>query len=257
MRFAPLGAVLVALALASGSPAAQAITHGTDDGVIHPSVGALLGGQAYNDGTWTYCTGTLVSPKVLVTAAHCGQPKQKTAMVSFSSRYRLGDSVYVGRYVPDPKYTDKSDGHDIAVVVFDTAIPNVKPARLPTAGLLDAMAANGSLAKTSFTPVGFGAVAPVTGTHNKTFRYTDTRRKAAMAYRSLTPTWLELAEDPALGNGGTCYGDSGGPNFLGGSDVLAATTISGDDDACKAANSDYRLDTPVARAFLGRFVTLP
>jgi hypothetical protein len=36
-----------------------------------------------------------------------------------------------------------------------------------------------------------------------------------------------------------------------------ATTISGDDDACKSTNFDYRLDTTSARHFLGTFVTLP
>ena len=49
---------------------------------------------------------------------------------------------------------------------------------------------------------------------------------------------------------------SGGP-FLGDSDLLVATTISGDDDACKATNYDYRLDAGPARDFLARYVKLP
>ncbi len=60
----------------------------------------------------------------------------------------------------------------------------------------------------------------------------------------------------ALGDGGTCYGDSGGPNFLGSTTVLAATTITGD-AVCRATNVIYRLDTPAARTFLARYVTLP
>jgi hypothetical protein len=62
--------------------------------------------------------------------------------------------------------------------------------------------------------------------------------------------------NPTLGDGGTCYGDSGGPNFLGDTDILAATTITGD-FMCRATNVVYRLDTPAARTFLARFVTLP
>jgi hypothetical protein len=62
------------------------------------------------------------------------------------------------------------------------------------------------------------------------------------------------------GEGGTCYGDSGGPNFLGAgqteTNIVAGTTVAGD-TPCKATNVDYRLDTPSARAFLGQFVTLP
>jgi secreted trypsin-like serine protease len=62
----------------------------------------------------------------------------------------------------------------------------------------------------------------------------------------------------STGNGGTCYGDSGGPNFLGGasSSLLVATTITGD-TACRSTNVDYRVDTDGARSFLAQFVTLP
>ena len=69
-----------------------------------------------------------------------------------------------------------------------------------------------------------------------------------------------LSQNPATGNGGTCYGDSGGPNFLGAgaseTNILAATTITGD-TACRSTNVDFRLDTPSARAFLGQYVALP
>jgi hypothetical protein len=60
--------------------------------------------------------------------------------------------------------------------------------------------------------------------------------------------------------GGTCFGDSGGPNFLGAgsseTNIVAATTITGD-SMCRATNVDYRLDTAAARSFLGQYVALP
>jgi len=62
--------------------------------------------------------------------------------------------------------------------------------------------------------------------------------------------------NPATGDGGTCFGDSGGPNFLGSTNTIAATTITGD-AVCRATNVDYRLDTASARSFLQQFVTLP
>ena len=62
--------------------------------------------------------------------------------------------------------------------------------------------------------------------------------------------------NPSTGDGGTCYGDSGGPNFLGDSNVVAAIMITGD-AVGRATNVDYRLDTPQARAFLGQYVSLP
>jgi secreted trypsin-like serine protease len=258
MRFLPLPLLLVCAALILGiSSPASAITNGTPDGDAHPAVGALVGSKAYDDGTWSYCTGTLISPTVFLTAAHCAEKGQKTALVSFASQYRLGDGVYVGRYEADPAYTDRSGLHDIAVVIFNAPIRGIKPARLPTAGLLDRLAANGTLTSSVFTPVGYGSVLPTD--NGKKFHYSDTRRRTSISFGRLTPTWLRLSLDAAKKNGGTCFGDSGGPNFLGGpaSDLLVATTISGDDDACKSTNLDYRLDTDVARAFLAKYVTLP
>jgi hypothetical protein len=69
-------------------------------------------------------------------------------------------------------------------------------------------------------------------------------------------SWLRISMNPSHGDGGTCYGDSGGPNFLGSSDVIAATTITGD-SVCRSTNVDYRLDTASARNFLARYVGLP
>jgi hypothetical protein len=67
-------------------------------------------------------------------------------------------------------------------------------------------------------------------------------------------------EGPATGDGGTCNGDSGGPNFFGAGStettVIAAVTSTGD-ILCKATNVDYRLDIPEAQSFLEQFLALP
>jgi Trypsin len=253
MRFAAPVTFFLLLIVGLASPA-SAITNGAPDGGDHPSVGALIADEPYPDGTWSYCTGTLISPTVFLTAAHCARGK-RTAHVTFSSHYKRGDAVYTGRYVPDERYDAKADRYDMAVVVFDSPILGVAPARLPSAGLLSRMRADGSLRAAKFTPVGYGSINPTKVKRKMKFVYTDTRSRTSISYEGLTPMWLKLRLD--RGDGGTCYGDSGGPNFLGNSDLLVATTISGDDDACKATNYDYRLDGAPARAFLGRFVTLP
>ncbi len=90
--------------------------------------------------------------------------------------------------------------------------------------------------------------------------YLDTREYAVSTFNAVGPSYLRLSQNPATGNGGTCYGDSGGPNFLGAgateTDVIAGITITGD-VFCKATNVIYRLDTESARAFLSQFVAVP
>src|SRR5215210_9503278 len=121
-----------------GAPA-TAITNGTFDGNGHPAVGGLVSPTQYSDGTWIYCSGTLISPTVFLTAAHCGTEGERVA-VTFDSDYEAGDKVYYGTFHADPLYPGtQSDAHDIAVVVFDKPVRDITPALLPGADSLSAL----------------------------------------------------------------------------------------------------------------------
>jgi hypothetical protein len=247
-------AVVVGAVLAAAAPA-QAITYGVPDANGHPEVGALLAPTAYSDGTWATCSGTLISPTVFLTAAHCDQGLSRVA-VTFDSVYDASKgTTYWGTWHADPQYTSaQSDPHDVAVVVLEKPVKSVQPARLPAAASLSGLSVG-----TRFTSVGYGAQS-VTINKGPTFHYADVRYVATGGLDAVNPSWLRISMNPALGNGGTCYGDSGGPNFLGAgateTNIVAATTITGD-FMCRATNVVYRLDTPSARGFLGQYVALP
>jgi Ethanolamine utilization protein EutJ (predicted chaperonin) len=68
-----------------------------------------------------------------------------------------------------------------------------------------------------------------------------------------------LSINPKLNNGGACYGDSGGPDFLpvNGKLILTAINSVGGDHVCRATSGNYRLDTATARDFLKDYVSLP
>jgi V8-like Glu-specific endopeptidase len=242
-------AVLVA-ALTSVS-SASAITDGTADGNGHPNVGGLVAPTAYSDGTWIYCSGTLISPTVFLTAAHCADVSDRVR-VTFSSAYHDGDKTYSGTFHGDPLYNQsQSDPHDIAVVVLDREVKGLTAARLPAADSLSNLPGT-----QQFTSVGYGAYEVTNGPGGHQYLYNDVRGVATGTLNSITQSWLKISMNPSHGDGGTCYGDSGGPNFLGTSDVIAATTITGD-AVCRSTNVDYRLDTQSARNFLSQYVTLP
>jgi hypothetical protein len=246
-RLISCAAVLAALAFAAP---ASAITFGSPDGDAHPNVGGLVADTQYSDGTWIYCSGTLISPTVFVTAAHCYESSQ--VRVTFDPAYVDGDKAYSGTFYSDPLYNQtSSDPHDLAVVVFDKPVKGITPAQLPAANSLSNLSGS-----QTFTSVGYGAYEVTNGPGGHQYLYDDVRGVATGTLNTTTKAWLKISMNPSHGDGGTCYGDSGGPNFLGTTSILAATTITGD-SVCRSTNVDYRLDTAAARAFLGQFVTLP
>ena len=101
MRKYALALAALALGLAVVSPA-RAITYGAPDGNDHPNVGALVG--TFNGQTYAYCSGTLVSPTVFVTAAHC-DIGLSTVYVTFDAAYTANAKLYRGTYHADPLYT--------------------------------------------------------------------------------------------------------------------------------------------------------
>ncbi|HEY3530907.1 MAG TPA: trypsin-like serine protease [Nocardioides sp.] len=247
-----LGAAVATAALLLSAGVAHAITNGSPDGSAHPAVGGLVADQAYSDGTWIYCSGSLISPTVFLTAAHCGEGGSDRVRVTFSTAYQDGDTTYSGTFHADPAYGGgENDPHDVAVVVLDKSVKGVTPVQLPAADSLSGLKSGAEI-----TMVGYGAYAVPNGPGGHQYLYNDIRMSADGTLNSISPAWLRISENPATGNGGGCYGDSGGPNFLAGTNIEAATTITGD-ALCRSTNTAYRLDTASARDFLGQYLTLP
>jgi V8-like Glu-specific endopeptidase len=260
-------AVFSSLALVTGS--ASAITYGQPDGNAHPNAGAFLAEFRTPGVKEALCSGTLIAPTIFLTAAHCvthsldarGIPHD-AVWVTFDANYVQASSPAIhGVAYADPAYNQsQSDVQDLAVIILDHPAsddyPGITPAGLPTLGQLDAMSAQNGLKDTVFTTVGYGAVesGPVDAGHS--FYPQTTRRSGTGSFNSLSNGFLRLSGNDQHGDTGTCFGDSGGPNFIGTSGVIAAITVGGDSQ-CKATNVDYRLDLASARSFLGQYVNLP
>jgi hypothetical protein len=161
-------------------------------------------------------------------------------------------------YVFDPAYGhDQANLHDLALVFIPaSATKGMTLLRLPPAGELDRLSAQGALSKTLFVNVGYGTSATLTGIPG--FPYDGKRSFSKSEFMGLQPTWLGLLMNSnATGEGGDCYGDSGGPKFIDGDALTIYATVTTGDYPCRATTWDWRLDTPEARGFLGQYLTLP
>jgi hypothetical protein len=166
-----------------------------------------------------------------------------------------GNTIHWGDAVGHESFAccGANDTYDIAVILLDDAVIGIEPATLATANQLGEMSAR-DLKTSVFEAAGYGAIRDTRKTAFQALYGDAWRHWATQTALSLTKSWLTLSMNQATGNGGTCYGDSGGPHFL--NDVLVSITVTGD-VFCKATDKTYRVDSPVAREFLGRYVTLP
>ena len=251
---------------------AFAITYGEPDGNAHPFVGSIVL-DVPDEGLFQWCSGTLIAEDVFLTASHCtigldgllANIPGAQVLVTFDPVISESGTFFTGEWVTNPNYNGfqgpggASDPGDVAVILLDQS-PGIQPASLPTAGLLDELKASHTLKDTRFTAVGYGTVRLVKTTGFQGILDNLDRNQVEQGFLSLTKAWLTLPMTQSTGNGGTCYGDSGGPHFihLDGveTDIVASITVTGD-APCVATDKTYRMDTEPARSFLAGFVDLP
>jgi len=273
-------AILLAslIGLAIGTPAV-ASTGGTADGDGHPDVGLIL---FYDPDGRFRCSATLVSPTVVVTAAHCTQGTLGKTLVTFDSVIALqppspfpvaanpsagftqaeveAAGYLSGTAYAHPQYsnfTDVNNWNDVGVIVLDRPL-SAFGAGYPAIAPLDTLSAikTSDLSKTLFTAVGYGTEVrkPDSGPQKpQPMSYPLLRRYVDMPGQKLTPQILQTNGNPNdnRGTGGTCFGDSGGPVFLGGE--LVAVTSYGYTSNCRYLGGYQRLDIPSVANWLAGF----
>jgi len=272
-----LVALMLALAatvvVGTAAQPAAAITYGAPDGGLHPNVGALVAevpagpgpnGFTYDGGKVAVSSGTLIASRVFLIAGHSVEIlhsygiKDDEVWVSFDSAFIRGKSKLIpGTMHANPGFRwIGSNANDVAVITFDEDVMGIPLAKLPTAGQLDQLAAKNGLKDQKFTIVGYGMQETSVGGGPPVFGPSGERRFTTGTFNALTPAFLHISANHALGNGGSGMFDSGGPNFLADSNVIAGTTTGGD-PLCRALQIACRMDTPAARDYLEHYVTLP
>jgi hypothetical protein len=286
-----LHAVLIGLVAILGvglvAPApAGAITGGTEDTAnTYSNVGII----AFYDATGRYrCTATLVTPTVLLTAAHCTTGTLGKTVVSFdpfiddappSDLPRATDDTgngisavgyqgapagwYSGTAYTHPQYSDFTDmdnWNDVGVVVLDEPIVGIEPAQLAPLNQLEQYR-QPALNSTLFTVVGYGTEvrkSPEGPQKPTPMSYPIVRRYTETVGQKLTPQILQVNgnEHDTRGGGGSCFGDSGGPTFDEARFVVTVTSY-GYTSNCRYIDGLQRVDIAVVQDWLAEFGVYP
>ncbi len=232
---------------------AQAITYGQPD-TAHPFVGAIV---VQADAGWTseFCSGTLIAPKVFLTAGHCTIALWDYVSHASQVHISFGPNVLdpatwhgVAEWITNPSYWwgPMSDPHDVGVLILTDSVIGLGYGHLvPAAGFLTDLWMQGKLVPmvTKFLNVGYGT--------DQNQADTNVREYSWSAFKNLHAAWIYMSQNVHTGNAGTCYGDSGGPTFWvdGATEYVVAVTSWGDAQ-CKSTNNNYRVDTGESLAFI-------
>lgn len=270
-----------ALALASVAVPAGAITWGSPDGEDHPNVVALLFVQ--NGVGFFSCTGTLLTPYVVLTAGHCTEGGGETNNLTYvrndsdidaalaierpgyANTAAWVDATWVrGQAVPHPDYDDYAqfpDTYDVGLVLLEEPIHVAQYGVLPSEGQFDYLRkARGAIGSRQARIVGYGLQGRIPAFAGDEFvRYAATSSVTGLAVGdTIGDQNFKFSNNPGKGGGpgGTCSGDSGGPAFFidprtgAETSIVMAVNSYGIAPKCNGNDYQFRTDIETAQDFI-------
>ena len=253
-RFVLMPVLVLGLLLGLAVPA-SAVTYGTPDGDAHPYVGLLV---FYNeDGTATHrCSGTLISPTVVVTAGHCTYEAASARFYlesTMPSGYPYSGGI-TGTPYTYPEYNDATFyTADAGVVVLDKRVRLAEYGVLAPVGTVDEMFAEGGQQLLTIVGYGLQGIKPMFSAERTRYQGTvmliENRSALAGTY-----SFKYSANPGQAHSGGGCFGDSGGPIFIEGTNIIVGVNSYVLNSNCKGTGGAFRVDQQAVQDWIYSFL---
>lgn len=262
-----LAVLIVALLMVTP---ALAVIWGQPDGNAHPYVGLVVfdvGGVPSHR-----CSGTLLNETVFLTAGHCTSGTS-AARVWFENPITdpfypfSGGTAVDGTSFTHPEFDNFADfpnTHDVGVVILDEPVVMPVYGRLPTEGQVnDLRPPKGPPGRVTIVGYGVQGTVPNPNVWDVFLeRYNGNPMVKELNSAITGESNIHLTSNPGKGptedgNGGACFGDSGGPALFRNSNVVGGVGSYVLNQHCVGAGFYFRVDTEDARSFLGDFIALP
>ncbi|MCA9893733.1 MAG: trypsin-like serine protease [Anaerolineae bacterium] len=217
------------------------------------------------------CTGTMIAPRVMLTAGHCVEEAGNINDVTYV-RFEENALSGIGNYgslqdwfnaewyavetvIPHPQYNDFAEfpaNYDIGVVILaNPYYPANGFGQIPELGFLENLRGQD---RQDFLSVGYGVQGTLPPTQMDEYeRYKgNVRLLEVNSYLSGQGSQsARFSNNPGIG-GGTCYGDSGGPTFFKDTNIVVSVTSFGwaKNNNCVGNDFNFRTDVPAAQDFI-------
>ena len=256
MRIRLFSVAVICAILAAGARV-MTVTNGQPDGNGHPYVGVMIQFIPSMPGFVTVCSGAALSPMRFLTAAHCADPSLPV-FVSYKSGppFSIAGDFTPGTFQPHPNWCigcghglPGFDTHDVAVVSLAAPRNPGAFAALPGAGLVDTLPMG-----TSVDIVGYGVQGFVRGGGRPQDVFLFTRYFAPsqliQSHNVQSVEFIKMTANPSKGTGGVCFGDSGGPDVLRGTDIVLAVNSYVTNGNCAGVTYSNRVDLADILSFI-------